>query len=85
MPRSKSAADYPQQVVYSFSAGARILGKHPATLFRWAKSGQLKTVETPFGRGIHRNEIRRQAGEEEAEAEAADLKLKASAEELSTV
>lgn len=63
MPRGNTAADFPKQSIYSFAAAARILGRHPTTLFRQAKDGTLKTVDTPLGRRIHRDEIRRQSGE----------------------
>ncbi|MFS8115195.1 hypothetical protein QD460_26015 [Rhizobium jaguaris] len=63
MPRGNTAANYPEQLLYTFPAAGRILGLHPTTLFRQAKDGTLRTVETPFGRRIHRDEIRRQSGE----------------------
>ena len=46
-----------------FAAAARLLGVHVTTAFKWAQDGKLKTVETPVGRRIHLDEIRRQAGE----------------------
>lgn len=58
-------SNFPEQMIYSFAAAARILGRHPSTLFRQAKDGTLRTVDTPLGRRIHRNEIRRQSGETE--------------------
>ena len=51
------------QRLYTFAAAARLLGVHVTTAFKWAREGKLKTVETPVGRRIHLDEIRRQAGE----------------------
>ncbi|CAN7197649.1 hypothetical protein LJR010_000506 [Ensifer adhaerens] len=59
----KNAANFPEQIVYSFVAAARILGRHVTTLHRQAKDGRLRTVDTPVGRRVHRDEIRRQIGE----------------------
>ena len=42
---------------------SRILGVHVTTLHKRARDGKLKTVNTPVGRRIHRDEIRRQCGE----------------------
>lgn len=59
-------SDYPNQLVYSFAAASRLLGMHPTTLFRLAKDGVVHTVDTPQGRKIHRDEIRRLSGEDAA-------------------
>lgn len=63
MARGVAFFNYPRQTIYTFSAAAKILGRHPTTLFRQAKVGSLRTVDTPFGRRIHRDEIARQSGE----------------------
>ncbi|MGR9297797.1 hypothetical protein ACU8L5_21170 [Rhizobium leguminosarum] len=63
MARGAAFFNYPTQTIYTFSAAAKILGRHPTTLFRQAKGGSLRTVDTPFGRRIHRDEIARQSGE----------------------
>jgi predicted site-specific integrase-resolvase len=63
MTRGNTAANFPEQTIYTFAAAAKILGRHPTTLFRQAKAGTLRTVNTPVGRRIHRDEIRRQSGE----------------------
>ncbi len=63
-PEAITAANFPQQTVYTFAAAARILGRHVTTLFRQAREGLVKTVDTPVGRRIHIDEIRRQSGEE---------------------
>ncbi|MEF0939871.1 hypothetical protein [Rhizobium sp. BR 362] len=59
----RTFSNYPAQRIYSFAAASRILGRHVSTLFRQAKEGTLKTVDTPLGRRIHVDEIRRQSGE----------------------
>jgi hypothetical protein len=53
--------------IYTFAAAAKLLGRHPTTLFRQARDGTLRTVYTPVGRRIHIDELRRQSGEEIAE------------------
>jgi len=63
MPRRAKAGDFPHQEIYSFAATSRLLGVHVTTLYRWAKAGQLKTVDTPSGRRINREEIQRQSSE----------------------
>lgn len=60
----RTFSNFPEQTIYSFAAAGRILGRHPSTLFRQAKEGTLRTVQTPLGRRIHRDEIRRQSGED---------------------
>ena len=52
----------PTQTIYTFAATSRILGVHVTTLHKRARDGKLKTVNTPVGRRIHRDEIRRQYG-----------------------
>jgi len=69
MARGRTAANFPQQTIYTFAAAAKVLGRHPTTLFRQAKDGTLRTVDTPVGRRIHRDEIRRQSGETDVTGE----------------
>ena len=64
----RSVANFPEQLVYTFASAARVLGSHPSSLFRHAKDGKLKTVDTPLGRRIHRDEILRQSGEKDKKA-----------------
>lgn len=61
----QSSSKYPMRRLYSFAAAAEILGKSKQTLFRWAYEGRLVTVDTPVGRHIHVDEIRRWLGEGE--------------------
>ncbi len=63
MPRGKTAANYPRQLIYTFAATSDITGNHVSTLFRMAKTGRLETVETPFGRRITRSEVQRLSGQ----------------------
>ena len=62
-------SNFPEQTIYTFAAASRILGRHVSTLFRQAKDGTLKVVDTPVGRRIHRDEIRRQSGETDVTGE----------------
>lgn len=61
--RGRTPSNFPEQTIYTFAAASRILGRHVSTLFRQAQDGTLKVVDTPIGRRIHRDEIRRQSGE----------------------
>ena len=63
MGRGITATNFPNQTIYTFAATSRILGVHVTTLHKRARDGRLKTVNTPVGRRIHRDEIRRQCGE----------------------
>ena len=63
MGRGITATYFPNQTIYTFAATSRILGVHVTTLHKRARDGKLKTVNTPVGRRIHRDEIRRQCGE----------------------
>ena len=63
MGRGITATNFPNQTIYTFAATSRILGVHVTTLHKRARDGKLKTVNTPVGRRIHRDEIRRQCGE----------------------
>ena len=63
MGRAITAVNFPEQTIYTFAATSRILGVHVTTLHKRARDGKLKTINTPVGRRIHRNEIRRQCGE----------------------
>lgn len=63
MGRGITATNFPNQTIYTFAATSRILGVHVTTLHKRARDGKLKTVNTPVGRRIHRDEIRRQSGE----------------------
>lgn len=67
MARGNTCANFPEQTIYTFAAAARILGCDTSTLFRHASVGLLKTVDTPVGRRIHRDEIRRHTGERPSE------------------
>ena len=63
MGRGITATNFPNQTIYTFAATSRILGVQVTTLHKRARDGKLKTVNTPVGRRIHRDEIRRQSGE----------------------
>ena len=51
------------QRVFGIAAAARVLGVHVTTAHRWAKDGKLRTIDTPLGRRVHIDEIRRLSGE----------------------
>ena len=75
MGRGITATNFPNQTIYTFAATSRILGVHVTTLHKRARDGKLKTVNTPVGRRIHRDEIRRQCGESDENETGAQFEL----------
>ena len=51
------------QRVFTVAAAARVLGVHATTAWRWIQHGKLETIDTPLGRRVHVDEIRRLSGE----------------------
>ena len=64
MGKGKAAAKIGEgQRVFAIAAAGRVLGVHETTAHRWVRDGKLQTIDTPLGRRVHIDEIRRLSGE----------------------